>query len=77
VVLYPYVGRSLVHGHPQCLRKVTTTGFPSTSGIASLEEAGAFWSTPGTSFVGRLEGNIHDLTSVCHGMLIDWRTASS
>lgn len=58
------------HGHPQCRKKATTSGLPSSAGKVSLGEEGAFSPTSGGLAVCRLVGNIHDRSSVCQDMVI-------
>lgn len=58
------------HGHPQCRRNVTTTGFPFALGMASRSDDGAFDPIAGASLVFLLSGESQDVSSCCKVILI-------
>jgi hypothetical protein len=58
-----------LQGHPQCLKKDTTQGFPLDLGNCSFGEVGAFAPTSGAGDVKRVLGDNQELTSCCKVIL--------
>jgi hypothetical protein len=58
-----------LQGHPQCLKKDITQGFPLGLGNCSFGEVGAFEPTSGAGDVFRALGDNQELTSCCKVIL--------
>ena len=60
-----------LQGHPQCLKKDTTQGFPLDLGNCSFGEVGAFAPTSWAGDVTRALGDNQELASCCKVILAD------